>query len=175
MDLQRPVAPAPYDVLPATATFTVTSTDITDGVPLPALHSLTGGNVSPQLSWSGFPPQTQSFLLTCFDPDAPTPSGYWHWTVADLDVTVTEMEQGWGKSDLTLPGASFHARTDGGAFAYEGAAPPPGDGPHRYAFAVHALDVETLELSHEESATKFSFVALFHTLARAVITPTFER
>src|SRR5699024_8194013 len=109
------------------------------------------------------------------DPDAPTPAGYWHWVAVDVPAEVTSLEQGAGESDLGLPGAAFHVRADGGTLGYEGAAPPPGDRPHRYIFAVHALGVDTLGLSNEESPTKVAFTALFHTLARARLTPTFQQ
>lgn len=175
MDLQRPVAPAPYDLLPPVPSFTVTSTDITDGQPLDRTFAADGDNVSPQLAWSGFPEETQSFLVSCFDPDAPTPAGYWHWTVVDLPADLTELEQGWGESDLMLPGAAYHVRNDGGTHDYTGAAPPAGDRPHRYVFAVHALDTDSLELDPDDSPTKVAFTALFHTIARAVITPTYQK
>ncbi|HLS14611.1 MAG TPA: YbhB/YbcL family Raf kinase inhibitor-like protein [Beutenbergiaceae bacterium] len=174
MDLQRPIAPNPYELLPSVDSFTLTSPDVTDGEPMAPAFTAGGDNVSPTLSWSDFPEATESFLITCFDPDAPTPSGYWHWTVVDLPLEVTELEQGAGESDLTLPGAAFHVRADGGTHGYEGAAPPPGDHVHRYFFAVHALSTDTLELSPEDSPTKVAFTALFHTLARAVIAPTFQ-
>lgn len=174
MDLSRPVAPNPYDLLPATGSFTLSSPDITDGQPLDDVFAVDGGNTSPALSWSGFPEQTQSFLVTCFDPDAPTPSGYWHWSAVDLPADVTELEQGAGESDIGLPGAAFHVRSDGGSFGYEGAGPPPGDHPHRYFFAVHALDTDTLDLGADDSPTKVAFTALFHTLARAVLVPTYQ-
>ncbi|MPV35765.1 YbhB/YbcL family Raf kinase inhibitor-like protein [Georgenia subflava] len=174
MDLDRPIAQDPYEKLPAVPSFTLTSADLTDGAQLPRSHSLSGGNVSPQLSWSGFPEGTKGFVVSCFDPDAPTPSGYWHWTVLDLGADITELEQGAGESDLMLPGAAFHVRTDGGEHAYEGAAPPAGDRPHRYVFAVHALDTETLELEEDHSPTKVAFTAVFHTLARATLTVTFQ-
>lgn len=175
MDLQRPVAPEPYGQLPPVPSFTLTSQDVVDGEPMPAQFSAAGGDVSPHLAWSGFPPETQSFLVNCFDPDAPTPAGFWHWTVVDLSTDTTELEQGWGQSDLMLPGAAFHVRNDGGGHSYTGSAPPPGDRPHRYYFAVHALDVDTLELDADDSPTKVAFTALFHTIARAVIAPTFQQ
>lgn len=175
MDLSRPPAPDPYSLLPQVPAFTLVSDDVADGATASAEHVLDGGDTSPHLRWSGFPPGTHSFLLNCFDPDAPTPAGYWHWSVLDLDASQTELPRGAGESDITLPGAAFHVRTDGGVHAYEGMAPPEGDGPHRYVFAVHALDVDTLGLDPDDSPTKAAFHALFHTLARATLTPVYGR
>lgn len=175
MDLTRPVPPPPYDQLPPVPSFTLTSRDLIDGAPLGTDFVADHGDLSPHLAWSGFPPETQSFVVNCFDPDAPTPAGFWHWTVVDLDAAVTELEQGAGTSDLMLPGASFHVRNDGGGHAYHGAAPPVGDREHRYVFAVHALDVDTLELDADASPTAVAFHALFRTIARATITATYQR
>lgn len=175
MNLDRPVAPNPYDLLPAAPSFTVISESFADGGVLPQRHSAGGENISPALSWSGFPEETKGFVVTCFDPDAPTPSGFWHWTVADLDASITELAEGAGASNDSLPDGAFHIRADGGSFAYEGSGPPPGDRPHRYIFAVHALDTDSLGLTADESPTKAAFLTLFHTLARATTTATFSR
>jgi Raf kinase inhibitor-like YbhB/YbcL family protein len=174
MNLDRPIAPEPYPLLPHVPGFTLVSDDVLDGQPMALEFTAAGGNISPHLRWSGFPPQTRSFLVNCFDPDAPTPAGYWHWSVVDVDAVDAELEQGAGESDITLAGAAFHVQHDGGGHGYLGAAPPRGDRVHRYVFAVHALDVDTLGVTHETSPTSVAFNALFHTIARATLTPTFR-
>jgi len=161
--------------LPQVPTFVLRSDDVADGEPMPSRHTF-AGDVSPQLRWEGFPASTQSFVVSCFDPDAPTPAGFWHWTVVDLPGETTELVSGAGApSGSLLPAPAFQCVNDGGSRGYAGAAPPIGDRPHRYAFAVHALDVAELGLAPDASPTKVAFVALFHTLARAVLTPTFGR
>jgi Raf kinase inhibitor-like YbhB/YbcL family protein len=173
MSLDRPVAPDPYDLLPEVPAFTVTSTDVTDGQPLDELHahpSLGGKNLSPQLSWSDFPDETRSFVVTCFDPDAPTGSGFWHWVVVNLPASVTELPRGVDE----LPGEAFHVRNDYGDRNFGGSAPPPGDHVHRYVFAVHAIDVDKLEVGPDATPAYVGFNLTFHTLARAVIRPTYQ-
>ena len=176
MDLQRPVAPDPYSLLPDVASFTLASDDITNGDRLDVTFTVDGEDVSPALRWEGFPAGTKSFVVSCFDPDAPTPAGYWHWTVANLPATTTSLPRGAGNADgELLPDGAFQSRSDGGQVGWEGAGPPAGDRPHRYVFAVHALDVESLDLNADASATVVAFNALFHTLARATLTATYSR
>jgi len=173
MSLERALAPDPYDLLPPVPSFAVTSADVADGRPLDELfaHPGVGGkNLSPQLSWSGFPAETRSFVVTCFDPDAPTGSGFWHWIVVNLPAEVTELPRGVDP----LPEDAFCVRNDYGERGYGGAAPPPGDRAHRYVFAVHALDVDRLDLGAEATPAYVGFNLAFHTVARAVIRPTFQ-
>ncbi|WP_305787341.1 YbhB/YbcL family Raf kinase inhibitor-like protein [Symbioplanes lichenis] len=173
MSLERPTAPDPYDLLPAVPAFTVTSTDVTDGQQLDELYvhtSVGGKNLSPQLAWSGFPAETRGFVVTCFDPDAPTGSGFWHWVVVNLPASVTELPRG---AD-PLPDGAFSIRSDYGDSGYGGAAPPPGDRPHRYVFAVHAIDVDRLEVGEGATPAYVGFNLAFHTLARATIRPTYQ-
>ena len=176
MTLDRPQAPDPYSLLPALGSFTVTSTDITDGERLADEFAFAGGNTSPQLSWSGPPAGTRGFVVTVFDPDAPTPSGFWHWVIAGLGAAATELPRGAGSAgNGSLPEGAFHVRNDFGQKAYGGAAPPPGDRPHRYFHVVHAIDVPELDVDEDATPAAVSFNLVFHTLARAVITPLYSR
>lgn len=173
MSIERPVAPNPYDYLPATASFEVTSTDVTDGAPLQDAQVAHLGNASPQLSWSGAPEGTQSYVVTCFDPDAPTPSGFWHWCLVDIPADVSSLDT--GASAGELPGSAFHVRNDGGESGFMGAAPPEGDHPHRYFFVVHAVKEAVLGVDDQASNAVVSFNLAFATLGRAVIHGTYQR
>ena len=176
MSLDRPVSPNPYDLLPAVGSFTVTSADLSDGaaMDLRFVHDSTAGaNVSPQLSWTGAPEGTRSFCVTCFDPDAPTPSGFWHWLAVNIPAEVTSLDAGAGADDDQLPDGAFHVRNDFGNHRYDGCAPPPGDQVHRYFFVVHAVDVDALPVDGSASPAVVSFNLAFHPLARAIVVGTF--
>ncbi|HVK30416.1 MAG TPA: YbhB/YbcL family Raf kinase inhibitor-like protein [Nocardioides sp.] len=174
MSLDRPVTPDPYPLLPAAPSFGVTSADVADGQPLKDDQVAALGNTSPQLSWSDVPEGTKSFVVTCFDPDAPTPSGFWHWVLVDLPADVTSLDAGAGAEGASLPGGAFMCRNDGGPKAFMGAAPPEGDQVHRYYFVVHAVKEETLGVDSDASAAVVSFNLAFKTLGRAILHGTYR-
>jgi Raf kinase inhibitor-like YbhB/YbcL family protein len=165
----------PYADLPQVPWFTLASEDIKDGEQLPVaqlsgIFGAGGEDVSPQLSWSGFPEGTKSFAVTVYDPDAPTASGFWHWAVVDLPGGVTSLPAGAGdESGRGLPSGAFQLRNDASIARYIGAAPPPGHGRHHYHVVVHAVDVESLGLSRDATPAFLGFNLFSHTLGRARI------
>jgi Raf kinase inhibitor-like YbhB/YbcL family protein len=172
----------PFARLPVVPSFTVTSTDVTDGQELPpeqmsGLFGVTGGkDLSPQLSWSGAPAETKSYTVTMYDPDAPSGSGFWHWAVADIPASVTGLAAGAGDgTGEHLPAGAFHIPNDARLARFVGAGPPPGDGRHRYVIVVQALGLEKVrQLQVQADSTPawlgFCISISGHLLGRAVIT-----
>jgi Raf kinase inhibitor-like YbhB/YbcL family protein len=177
----RPIPPNPYDFLPRVPGFAVTSTDVSDGevLPTPQVSGVMGAggeDRSPQLSWSGFPEDTRSFAVTVYDPDAPTVSGFWHWAVANIPASVTELPSGAADEDgARLPDGAVQLRNDGGFAGFVGAAPPAGHGPHRYFVVVHAVDTERLDVTADTTPAVLGFNLFSHTLARATLVATYEQ
>jgi Raf kinase inhibitor-like YbhB/YbcL family protein len=135
-----------------------------------------GGNQSPQLSWSGAPDGTRSFALTCYDPDAPTGSGFWHWVVANIPVGVTSLAAGAGNpASGLMPAGAVTLRNDVGTREYVGPCPPQGDHPHRYYFTVFAVGTEQLQVNEDTTPAVVGFQLHFNTLAKAELMGLFKR
>lgn len=167
----------PYEGMPEKPGFTVTSTEIQHGEPLPAeiYNTPDGGNRSPQLSWADFPTETRSFVVTCFDPDAPTGSGFWQWAVANIPASVTSLEAGAGDpAQGLLPEGAITMPNETRDPAFTGAAPPEGTGVHHYWFVVHALDTERIDIDPEATPAVLGFMMREHVIARGLLVATGE-
>ncbi len=154
------------------AEFTVTSPDLASGFAAEQVLSgfgCTGGNVSPAVSWSGAPEGTKSFVVTLYDKDAPTGSGWWHWVVADVPASVTSLPHGAGTDPAKLPAGARQTPTDGGAPGYMGPCPPKGS-THAYTITVTALKVAKLELPPAPTAALVGFMTNMNALGRASLT-----
>jgi Raf kinase inhibitor-like YbhB/YbcL family protein len=161
--------------------FQLVSDDIADGRTMADefvfdQFGMIGKNQSPHLRWHGYPGATLGFGVTCFDPDAPSTSGFWHWMLYDLPVQTTELASGCGElGGSVLPAGARHARNDYGTPAYGGPAPTKGEEPHRYLFAVHALDCARLDVDDDATPAVVGHTMTARTLARALVVPVYGR
>lgn len=159
--------------------FKVSSTDIQDGKQLGDNQiqngsGCSGRDISPQLSWSGAPASAKSFAVTVFDPDAPTGSGWWHWTIVNIPANVHALPRDAGNRDGTkVPAGAVQGRTDFGNPGYGGACPPTGT--HRYRFKVWALDVDKLPVDRESSGALVGYLLNAHSVASAELVPIATR
>lgn len=156
--------------LPRVPAFSLTSPDFTNGGELPrsARGAAAGGqDRSPELHWEGAPPRTGSYVLTVFDPDAPSGSGFWHWTLIDIPAGVTSLAAGAGTDDLLLPAGAVRGRNEYGTDVFIGAAPPAGTGPHRYTYTLSALDVPRLAVAADATPAIIGLRLRPHIIARA--------
>lgn len=173
--------PNPYDALPDLPPLKVTSDDFTEGDTMATPHlsgkmGVDGGqDLSPQLSWEPGPEGTKSYVVTCFDPDAPTASGFWHWAVANIPASVTSLPQGAGTpGSADLPQGAITLRNDASFHGFVGCAPPEDHGPHRYIFAVHAISEESLPMEENSSVAFLGFNMFFKAIARGQLTGIYE-
>ncbi|MGV9870854.1 YbhB/YbcL family Raf kinase inhibitor-like protein [Rhodococcus koreensis] len=171
----------PYAQLPDRPTFDLRSNDVQDNAmlsvdQLSGIFGAGGKDLSPHLEWSGFPSATKSFAVTVLDADAPTGSGFWHWAVANIPVSVTSLATGAGdKSGTGLPEGAVQLANDAGLRQFLGAAPPKGHGPHRYFILAHALDVASIDISADATPAWLGFNLFGHTIARARLVPFYEQ
>ena len=162
----------------AAGKFTLKSADLKPGGTLPEKSvfngfGCSGGNESPQLSWTNPPAGTKSVVVTVYDPDAPTGSGWWHWVVYNIPAGAHELSHGAG-GGTGLPEGAIQARTDFGSPGYGGACPPPGK-PHHYIFTVHALKVDKLDVPADASPAFIGFMTRANQLGAAKLTVTYGR
>jgi Raf kinase inhibitor-like YbhB/YbcL family protein len=153
------------------ATLTVRSSTYRDGETIPEgavfdSFGCTGGNQSPDLTWSGAPDGTKSFAVTIWDPDAPTTVGFVHWIVFDIPTGATSLPAGASRRGIAGATQGF---TDFGFSSYGGPCPPPGPA-HRYILTVYALDQAVLGVDETTTYAKFRFLIRGHVLASGEIT-----
>jgi Raf kinase inhibitor-like YbhB/YbcL family protein len=161
--------------------FSLTSPDLQPGGTIPTRNvanvmGCPGQNVSPALKWSGAPAGTKSFVVTTYDPDAPTGSGFWHWVVYNIPANTTSLPEGAGDPKSgKLPSGATQGNTDLAQPGYLGPCPPQGDKPHRYIFTVYALKTAKLELPANATAAMVGFNVHGNQLAKATLTAKWGR
>lgn len=170
MDLNRRLLPDPYDFVPALPAVDIRSDDFANGQALPPTAGFAAGNISPQLAWD-LPEGTAAVLLSCFDVDAPVIGGFLHWAVV-LPGDTTELPT--AAAGGGLPEGSVELLNDFGMSGWGGCAPPEGDVPHRYYFAVTALDTTDHGITADMPFAKAQFTNLGAMTARGVVMGTYQ-
>ncbi|MEM9488475.1 MAG: YbhB/YbcL family Raf kinase inhibitor-like protein [Myxococcota bacterium] len=159
-------------------TLDVTSTTVPAGGVMPEYtvfsdFGCTGGNISPELSWSPGPEGTQSYMIMMYDPDAPTGVGFHHWWIANLPAATLSLPEG-ASNDNILPEGAVQGRQDYGGSSYGGPCPPEGR-THRYQFYVWAMAVDQLPLSQDTSPVVARFMLAQNALAVGRLVATYGR
>jgi Raf kinase inhibitor-like YbhB/YbcL family protein len=147
------------------------TTAFRSGGRIPKQFTCSGKNVSPALSWSQPPQQTQSLVLILDDPDAP--AGNWvHWVVYDLPPSARQLPEHVPPGDA-ISGGGRQGANDFSQTGYGGPCPPPGK-PHRYFFRLYALDTR-LNLHGAARRQDVDDTMKGHILAQAELMGTFQR
>ena len=163
------------------AGFTLSSPDIKAGAMMDKKFEFNGfgcagENKSPALKWSGAPKGAKSFAVNMYDPDAPTGSGWWHWSVINIPAAVTELKPDAGAvGGANLPKGASHVRIDFGVAGWGGTCPPQGDKPHRYIFTVHALKTDKLDIPADATAALAGFMVNANSMGKASFTAKYGR
>jgi Raf kinase inhibitor-like YbhB/YbcL family protein len=159
--------------------FMLNSPDIAANSTISAPYVYTGcggGNLSPELRWSGAPAGTKSYAITIYDPDAPTGSGWWHWLLYNIPAATSQLPRGAGTGKATaLPPGALQGMNDYSQVGYGGPCPPEGSPAHHYVFTIYALKAARLELNANASGALIGFNINANMLAKASFTATYGR
>ena len=153
------------------AGFSLTSQALQAGAPIGPQHywnnfGCSGGNVMPDLAWSGAPAGTKSFAVTLYDKDAPTGSGFWHWVAYDLPAATAGLPG--GANGTALPSGAIEGNTDLGKPGFFGPCPPVGR-VHTYEYTVHALKVDKLPVDKGMGPALVGFFIWQNSLGKATL------
>ena len=163
----------PWDRLRRVPRLLVTSDDLVDGATLP-LRQISplagGGGIAPHLAWEPAAGAIDSYAVTCFDADAPSVSGFWHWIVVNVPSTITEL-----RPAVSGAGTGGELLNDARETGYLGAYPDTGDKPHRYIFTVHALEPLDYPLSPDTPPGLAAILIERATVSRGHLTAYFGR
>ncbi|WP_036481192.1 YbhB/YbcL family Raf kinase inhibitor-like protein [Myxosarcina sp. GI1] len=134
---------------------------------IPKRYTSDGENISPPLQWSKIPPETKQLVLICYDPDAPLPLGFTHWTLYNIPPDITEIAEAGG--DKFTQGSN-----SAGSNGYTGPAPPEGHGVHHYYFWLYALN-KSLDLKASLNREELLDAIADYVTAQARLVGTYER
>ena len=149
----------------ADASLRLTSPAFADGATIPQRFTCSGADLSPPLAIRDLPGDTRELALIVEDPDA---DRFVHWSVVGIPPDTAAIPTG------KVPAGAVQTENGFGDAQWGGPCPPEGDEPHRYTFAVYALDAP-LGLGADASADEVRDAVGDHALARGTLAGTFGR
>jgi Raf kinase inhibitor-like YbhB/YbcL family protein len=134
-----------------------------------------GKNMSPEITWSGTPTGTKSFVLAVWDSDAPKAGGFYHWMIVNIPSSAHNLPAGSGNLDKGLaPAGTAQLKNDYGEPGYGGPC-PPGHQLHHYHFLLYALKAEQVPIDQRTPPATAVTVFQKEVLAKAEIVATYHR
>jgi Raf kinase inhibitor-like YbhB/YbcL family protein len=156
----------PSEPLPkAPAAMGLTSAAFQDGGTIPTRFTCSGRDFSPPLRWSEVPGGTRAFAVLMQDVDA---ERFLHWGVLDIPSALRRLAEG------RVPPEAVETKNSFGDTGWGGPCPPEGDEPHRYVFAVYALN-QTVGLDSGASPDDVQNAVADHAIGRGTLTGLFGR
>ena len=133
-----------------------------------------GKNISPDLKWVNAPKETKSFAIIMYDKDAPTGSGWWHWSVFNIPASTSSIKSNASKLKL-YPKGTIEGANDFETVGFGGACPPRGHKDHSYVTTIHALDVEHFDMDENTSRAFVGYMINSHTIQQSSVVSYYKR
>jgi Raf kinase inhibitor-like YbhB/YbcL family protein len=136
-----------------------------EGGTFPRRYTCDGADLSPPLRWSGVPRGARELALLVEDRDA---GRFVHWNLLAIPPASSGLREG------NVPRGAVETENGFGDRSWGGPCPPEGKGPHRYVFALYALD-KPLGLKADASADEVRSAVGGAALARGTLTASYSR
>jgi len=151
----------PFDSGAPFSPMALTSADVTNGGAFPLAQAGSfgcgGSDLSPALSWTQGPANTQSYAVVMRDLTV----NYLHWILYNIPSNTLAIPKGvqlFQKNPAAVTG-STQAKNDSAFYGYQGPCPLAGPSTHSYEISVYALDLATLASSADAPADVLNEIA----------------
>jgi len=156
----------PSERLPEAAhSIALSSPAFAAGGTIPKRYTCSGEGVSPPLRWADLPGRAAELALVVEDVDA---DRFVHWIVLGIPAGSDGAPAG------APPAGAVETKNSFGDTGWGAPCPPEGDDPHRYVFALYAVD-GPLGLAKDASADEVHAALAKHAVARGTLTGRFDR
>jgi len=152
----------------------VSSANFKNGGAIPFRHTAYDKNISPQISWSGAPPNTISLVLMMEDSVGINPLPFVHWLAINIPPRASGVLSGKQPETERLPSGALQGATHTGKTSYFGPKPPADGKVHQYHFQIFALDTK-LKLPSGYNRQALLDAIKGHVVAKGKVTGAFKR